>query len=91
MFEACERCQYITIQAQGNVKSQAGVNDAVFDTVDRYSGIQLPCRCEYLQCGSVMLEPVGGPGALDQCVALGGLDPKTRADPNTFDWQLHRV
>ena len=61
------------------------MNDTVSDPFDRRSGNQTPCCGEYFPRGSVMVEPVGWPGALDQCGALGVLNLETWAYADTLD------
>src|ERR1700732_2650017 len=84
-FQSCQGFQHITIQADGGIEFHAAVNDAVPDASDRCSRCQAHTRVEYFPCGSVVIEPSGGPCALDQCCTLGVLDVQTRTDADALN------
>ena len=84
-FELCQRRQHVTIQTNGDVEFHAAMNDAMSDTFNRRSGNKIPRCGKYFPCGSVMIEPVGWPGALDQWGASGVPNREMRADTDTLD------
>src|SRR3954454_6326632 len=84
-FEPCKSSDHITIQTDGGVEFHAAMDDAVSDAFDRGSGNQTCRRGDYFPCGSVMVEPVSGPGALNPCATLGVLNLETWANANALD------
>src|SRR5271165_1670146 len=84
-FEPFQRCQHIAIHADRAVEFHPAVNDPVTDAYDRRSRNQAAGRGEYFPCGSIVVEPLSRPGALNQSVAVGVLDIETRADADTLD------